>query len=198
METREQLRKEIGERDSLIANLNVELATLREALQKTKQDATAREFDPVRKASFAHWAKDHVADLKQKAIYVFAVPTAFDSTVVAGHICEMLKWAGATAVHMRQVNTFMEVLDPLQSFGIWIFGDSQSALVRALVTELREGGLFTVFRPWSAVPQARAGDDHSIVIIVGDRGDGLRGSRYDHAAGGDLAGELPVAASNGG
>lgn len=118
MKTREQLRKEIGERDLRIANLNAELATLREALQKTKQDATPREIDPLRKVSFAYWAKDHVADLKQKAIHIFTVPTAFDSTVLAGHICDLLKGAGVTAVHLRQLSTFVEVLDPLQSFGI--------------------------------------------------------------------------------
>ncbi len=177
MKTRERLQKELASAQSEVERLTNEL-------EKSKP----REIDAVRKAAFSYTAKDRIPDLLQKAIYVYTVPTAFDSQVLAGHIVEALKNAGVHAIHLQPFSTFMTVLDPLQSFGLWVFGDEDSALVRGLVGFFRDCGLLTVFRSWSTVRDSEHDDKSRVWIIVGDRGDGLRGSRYDSTVGGDLAG----------
>lgn len=170
-----------------IAAMRGEGAELRAELMAANERASKsapRGIGALQKVTFAALMKE-ASDTKKRAVRIFALRTAFDSLFLAGHVAEMLRWAG---VLVEEHDDQPKPRDVLQSFGIWVFADDGSEFARELTRTLRNAGHLTIFRSLQSQPDYNERENLFIDVIIGERADGLRGSRYDAASGGDLAG----------
>jgi hypothetical protein len=165
-------RNTIEKQQRDISALTAQLSSLAAAQQETQP----RKIDPFA-AMCAVTALMAAVGNEIRKHRTYAVPTVHDSDVLAAQI---RKWLEAVGLHPSVANYGPDRRDyPRQEMGLWIIGDETRDLEQALAAMLRDCGLVT------NVESVMTGDGYSvyngfeILIVVGDDGSALNGTRYN-------------------
>jgi len=173
MKTREQLRKEIVDRDTTIERLEGEIAFLKEE----HEASLPRRIDFISSLRFVTTLIASPTRDRTRHIRIYAIPRVHDSYSLAGQLHEILQGSFKSEFMPQGPPSNRH---PLQSSGLWIVGDVNGKIEQLLTDFFREAGLFTnlVERDSNLV-----GVPDCIEIFVGDDGASLHGTQWDYKSG---------------